>query len=60
MILYIENPKDATRKFIELTNEYSKIFTILSALYLGFLAARHMESYLPDQGLNPHPLHWKV
>ena len=25
MILYIENPKDATRKLLELINEYSKI-----------------------------------
>ena len=25
MILYIENPKDSTRKLLELINEYSKI-----------------------------------
>ena len=25
MILYIENPKDATRKLLELINEHSKI-----------------------------------
>ena len=25
MILYIENPKDATRKLLELINEYSKL-----------------------------------
>jgi len=25
MILYIENPKDATRKLLELINEYSKV-----------------------------------
>ena len=25
MILYIENPKDTTRKFLELINEYSKL-----------------------------------
>ena len=25
MILYIENPKDSTRKFLELINEYSKV-----------------------------------
>ena len=25
MILYIENPKDSTRKVLELTNEYSKV-----------------------------------
>ena len=25
MILYIENPKDTTRKFLEVINEYSKV-----------------------------------
>ena len=25
MILYLENPKDSTRKLLELTNEYSKV-----------------------------------
>ena len=25
MILYIENPKDSTRKLLELSNEYSKV-----------------------------------
>ena len=25
MILYIENPKDATRKLLELINEYGKV-----------------------------------
>ena len=25
MILYVENPKDATRKLLELINEYSKV-----------------------------------
>ena len=25
MILYIENPKDSTRKLLELNNEYSKV-----------------------------------
>ena len=25
MILYIENPKDATRKLLELINEYSEV-----------------------------------
>ena len=25
MILYIENPKDSTRKFLELINKYSKV-----------------------------------
>ena len=25
-----------------------------------FLAVRHVGFYLPDQGSNPHPLHWKA
>ena len=25
MILYIENPKDATKKLLELTNEFDKV-----------------------------------
>ena len=29
-------------------------------MFWVFLAARHVGSYLPDQGANPHPLHWKV
>ena len=29
MILYIENPKDSTRKLLELINEYSKVAEIL-------------------------------
>ena len=29
-------------------------------MFLVFLAARHVKSWLPGQGSNPHPLHWKV
>ena len=36
------------------------ITTVLLFLCFRFLAARHVGSYLPDQGLNLHPLHWKV
>ena len=39
MILYIENPKDSTRKFLELINEYSKVagYKINTQKYLEFL-----------------------
>ena len=39
MILYIENPKDSTRKLLELINEYSKIagFKINPQKSLAFL-----------------------
>ena len=37
-------------------------FVIIFFLFyvLVFLAMSHMGSQLPDQGSNPHPLHWKV
>ena len=39
MILYIENPKDSTRKLLELINEYSKVtgYKINTQKYLAFL-----------------------
>ena len=39
MILYIENPKDSTRKFLERTNQYSKVagYKINTQKSLAFL-----------------------
>ena len=39
MILYIENPKDTTRKLLELINEHSKVvgYKINTEKSLGFL-----------------------
>ena len=39
MILYIENPKDSTRKLLELTNKYSKVarYEINTQIPLAFL-----------------------
>ena len=39
MILYIENPKDSTRKLLELTSEYSKVsgYKISTQKSLAFL-----------------------
>ena len=39
MILYIENPKDATRKLLELINEFGKVagYKINEEKYLAFL-----------------------
>ena len=39
MILYIENPKDSTRKLLELINDYSKVagYKINTQKSLGFL-----------------------
>ena len=38
MILYIENPKDSTRKLLELINEYSKVagYKINTQKFLAF------------------------
>ena len=38
MTLYIENPKDSTRKLLELINEYSKVagYKISTQKYLAF------------------------
>ena len=40
---------------------YWVCYNIASILcFWFFLAARHVKSWLPGQGSNPHPLHWKV
>ena len=43
MILYIENPKDSTRKLLELINEYSKVagYKINTQKSLAFLYANN-------------------
>ena len=39
MILYVENPKDATRKLLELINEFDKVagYKVNAQKYLAFL-----------------------
>ena len=38
---------------------FTEFVTILLLFYVfGFLAVRHVGSWLPDQGWYPHPLHW--
>ena len=41
---------------------FIEFFMVLLPLftYIGFMVTRHVESWLPSQGLNPHPLHWKA
>ena len=43
MILYIENPKDSTRKLLELINEYSKVagYKINTQKSLAFLCTNN-------------------
>jgi len=35
-------------------------FVMTLLVSYGFLAVRHAGSYLPDEGLNLHVLHWKA
>ena len=46
MILYIENPKDATRKLLELINEFGKVagYKINTQKYLAFLFTNNERS----------------
>ena len=46
MILYIENPKHATRKLLELINEFGKVvvYKINSQKYLAFLYSNDEKS----------------
>ena len=46
MILYIENPKDTTRKLLELINEYSKVvgYKINTQKLLAFLYTNNEKS----------------
>ena len=43
MILYVENPKDSTRKLLELINEYSKVagYKINTQKFLAFLCTNN-------------------
>ena len=43
MILYIENPKDSTRKLLELINKYSKVagYKIGTQKFLAFLCTNN-------------------
>ena len=47
MILYIENPKDSTRKLLELINEYSKVagYKINSQKSLAFLYTNNEKTF---------------
>ena len=46
MILYIENPKDSTRKLLELINEYSKvaIYKINTQKFFAFLYTNNVKT----------------
>ena len=46
IILYIENPKDATRKSLEVINEFSKVagYKIYTQMSLAFLCTNNEKS----------------
>ena len=44
--------------FIEFSYGIVPLFYI--NIYIGFMLMNHVESWLLNQGLNPHPLHWKA
>ena len=55
MILYIENPKDSTRKLIELNNEYSKVagYKINTQKSLAFLYANNEKTEREIKEITP-------
>ena len=55
MILYIENPKDSTRKLLELVNEYSKVagYKINTQKSLVFLHTNNEKTERETKETNP-------
>ena len=55
MILYIENPKDATRKLLELINEYSNVsgYKINTQKSLAFLYTNNEKTEMEIKGIIP-------
>ena len=55
IILYIENPKDATRKLLELINEFGKVagYKINTQKSVAFLHTNNKRSYREIQETNP-------
>ena len=55
MILYIENPKDSTRKLLELINEYSKVagykINTQKSLFLFFVFRNHQDPFSKEENL---------
>ena len=61
MILYIENPKDSTRKLLELINEYSKAagYKINTQKSLAFLYTNNEKQKEKLRKQSDSPLWWK-
>ena len=56
MILYMENPKDSTRKLLELINEYSKVagYKINTQKFLAFLYTNNEKVEKESKETIPH------
>ena len=61
MILYIENPKDSTRKLLELINEYSKVarYKINTEKSLAFLCTNNEKIEREIRGTIPFTITMK-
>ena len=61
MILYIENPKDTTRKLLELINEYSKVarYKINTKKSLAFLYTKNEKTEREIQETMPFTISMK-
>ena len=61
MILYIENPKDSSRKWREVINEYSKVagYKINTQKSLAFLYTNNEKMEREIKETIPSPLQWK-
>ena len=60
-LLYIENPQDATRKLLELTNEFIKLagYKIYTQKFLAFLNTNNEKSEREIKETIPSPLQHK-
>ena len=61
MVLYIENPKDSTRKLLELINEYSKVvgYKINTQKSLAFLYTNNEKTEREIKETIPFPMAMK-
>ena len=62
MILYIENPKDSTRKLLELINEYSKVagYKINTQKSLAFLYTNNEKTEKEIKKTTPFTIVMKI
>ena len=61
MILYIQNPKDSTRKLLEIINDYSKVagYKINTQKSLAFLYTNHWKTEREVKETSPFPVAMK-